>query len=124
MTFSDIRFSNVATSTPFARRRARVAGQVNGKRVLRVPVEVTFERLSGAHLSSLVIHTDVLAHSPAEAANAVKDAVLDLGVDHCFTVSSIGPQGGMQHRCAGWWSIIGSHIGAVREFPTQLGFNL
>lgn len=63
---------------------------------------------------------DVIADSPASAANWIKDRLLEIGVDHPVEIDAFGSKGGAVGRFIGWETLVGAQIFRDRPGWVQL----
>lgn len=98
-------------------RKATVQGFLpNGRMVLRVPVRVVFNN-SKALTSDEVVLEHVLAFTPAEAANYVRDLFATVPETEVY---AYGQRGGVTYRYVGWYSAINNAMSAAWQQAKQL----
>ncbi len=100
---------------------ARKLGKINGRNVHRFHVEIEQSGL-GRDLWEETRMTVVIAHTAVEAANHVRDQLLDADVDYPTTITTWGPRGGATERFIGWSTLIGETM--FRSRNTQLNLEI
>ena len=113
--------------------KARRLADYQGRRTYRVPVTIhvpylrPLDALLAIGRDGEELHTEIVAHSAAEAANHCKALVLDaMGPEaQPFDLVAFGPRGGEVTRYAGWEScIVHGMWGAARPLYRQMTLNL
>jgi hypothetical protein len=99
-------------------KAAEKIGRYQGKPVYRVPVVVKFNDSRQCRTVAERTYT-VISHSPADAANAVRQEWAHRPETE---VVAYGAKGGETYRYVGWFSAIGHALGAGYGAPQQLRF--